>query len=227
MVRVGDLVYRYTEGESERVVLRGVDLSLAPGERVALVGASGCGKSTLLNLIGGIDTPQGGSIDIGGTDIAALGEPARTEFRRQRLGFVYQRFHLLPTLTAAENIALPLELLGLAPALRRQRVQQWLAAVGLDGRGGSFPAHLSGGEQQRVAIARALVHGPGLLLADEPTGSLDPAIGERVLDLLFERGSDGGRALLLVTHSAAVARRADRVLRLDGGRVDSLPRDAL
>ena len=227
MLRVRDLVYRYTEGESERVVLRGVDLSLAPGERVALVGASGCGKSTLLNLIGGIDTPQGGSIDIGGTDIAALGEPARTEFRRQRLGFVYQRFHLLPTLTAAENIALPLELLGLAPALRRQRVQQWLAAVGLDGRGDSFPDRLSGGEQQRVAIARALVHGPGLLLADEPTGSLDPAIGERVLDLLFERGSDGGRALLLVTHSAAVARRADRVLRLDGGRVDSLPRDAL
>jgi putative ABC transport system ATP-binding protein len=218
MLQVSDLFHSYREGESERVIFRAASLALAAGESVALIGASGSGKSTLLNLVGGIDTPLSGRVQISGTDISALGEPARTEFRRQHLGFVYQRFHLIPTLTAAENIALPLALLGVAAGEQRRRVADWLDAVGLTGRGDSFPDRLSGGEQQRIAIARALVHGPRLLLADEPTGSLDPVTGQQVLDLLFDRGPAGERALLLVTHSLEVARRADRVLRLaDGG----------
>lgn len=199
-----------------------VALSLAAGERVALLGASGCGKSTLLNLLGTIDSPTSGSIRIGSRDVAALREPERTLFRRQHLGFVYQRFLLVPTLTVAENVRLPLDLLGTPAAESRERVHRGLNAVGLADRADSFPDRLSGGEQQRVAIARALVHEPTLVLADEPTGSLDPGTADTVLDLLLAQAARHDGALLLVTHSEAVAARADRVLRFEGGRVNTL-----
>jgi putative ABC transport system ATP-binding protein len=213
------LVYRYREGGRDHTVLDGAELALAAGERVALLGASGSGKSTLLNLLGTVDSPHAGSIRIGGEEVSGLAEPARTLFRRRHLGFVYQRFLLVPTLTVAENVALPLNLLGVAAGERRERVARWLGAVGLGDRSGALPDRLSGGEQQRVAIARALIHGPRLVLADEPTGSLDADNGEQVLSLLLAQARDVGGALLLVTHSDAVAARADRVLRLERGRV--------
>ncbi len=219
LLKATGITYRFQEGGSDHQLLSGVDLSLASGECVALLGASGSGKSTLLNLLGTIDSPQSGSLLIGDRDITALAEPERTLFRRRHIGFVYQRFLLVPTLTVAENIRLPLDLLGLARAEAEERVTHWLDAVGLARRGDSFPERLSGGEQQRVAIARALIHAPDLVLADEPTGSLDPDTGERVLALLLERARQGRGALLLVTHSDAVAGRADRVLRLEHGRV--------
>ena len=221
LLKATGITYRFHEGGSDHELLSGVDLSLAAGECVALLGASGSGKSTLLNLLGTIDSPQSGSLLIGGRDITALREPERTLFRRRHIGFVYQRFLLVPTLTVAENIRLPLDLLGLARAEAEERVTHWLDAVGLARRGDSFPDRLSGGEQQRVAIARALVHDPRLVLADEPTGSLDPSTADTVLDLLLEQASTQDGALLLVTHSEAVAARADRILRLAQGRVRS------
>ena len=219
MLRAKGLSYRFREGGAEHQLLCGVDLELEAGECLVLLGASGSGKSSLLNLLGTIDSPQAGSIHVGEREISRLAEPERTLFRRQHLGFVYQRFLLVPTLTVAENVRLPLDLLGVADAQAGARVAQWLDAVGLAARGDSFPERLSGGEQQRVAIARALVHNPDLVLADEPTGSLDADTGERVLALLLERVRRGRGALLLVTHSEAIAGRADRVLRLEHGRV--------
>jgi putative ABC transport system ATP-binding protein len=215
------LSYRYREGGKDRLLFENLDLALAAGERVALLGASGCGKSTLLNLLGTIDSPQAGSIRIGNQEVTGLAEPARTLFRRRHLGFVYQRFLLVPTLTVAENVRLPLDLLGTPPDEARERVRAGLDAVRLADRLNSFPDRLSGGEQQRVAIARALVHEPRLVLADEPTGSLDPGTADAVLDLLLEQASQQDGALLLVTHSEAVAQRADRILRLEQGRVSS------
>ncbi|KGE03864.1 ABC transporter ATP-binding protein [Pseudohaliea rubra] len=219
MLTATGITYQFREGGTDHKLLTGIDLSLAAGECVALLGASGSGKSTLLNLLGTIDSPQSGSLLIGGREISALAEPERTLFRRRHIGFVYQRFLLVPTLTVAENIRLPLDLLGVPPTEAGERVAHWLEAVGLARRGDSFPDRLSGGEQQRVAIARALIHEPDLVLADEPTGSLDPETGERVLALLLERARQGRGALLLVTHSEAVAARADRVLRLEHGRL--------
>jgi putative ABC transport system ATP-binding protein len=213
------LSYRYREGGRDHVLFEDVNLSLAGGERVALLGASGCGKSTLLNLLGTIDTPHSGSIRIGTENVAGLAEPGRTLFRRQHLGFVYQRFLLVPTLTVAENVRLPLDLLGTPGSEAEKRVQQGLAAVGLANRSETFPDRLSGGEQQRVAIARALVHDPMLVLADEPTGSLDPTTADGVLDLLLAQAAQHDGALLLVTHSEAIATRADRVLRFERGRI--------
>jgi len=219
VLRATGLSYRFCEGGTGHQLLCGVDLELEAGECLALLGASGSGKSTLLNLLGTIDRPQGGTVHVGEREISRLPEPERTLFRRQHLGFVYQRFLLVPTLTVAENVRLPLDLLGVAEPEADARTARWLDAVGLSARGESFPDRLSGGEQQRVAIARALVHEPDLVLADEPTGSLDPDTGERVLALLLERVRGGTGALLLVTHSEAVAGRADRVLRLEHGRV--------
>ncbi len=219
MLTATDLSYRYREGGRDHMLFEDVNLSLAGGERVALLGASGCGKSTLLNLLGTIDSPYQGCIRIGAENVAGLAEPARTLFRRKHLGFVYQRFLLVPTLTVAENVRLPLDLLGTPGNQARDRVQQGLAAVGLASRAESFPDRLSGGEQQRVAIARALIHDPLLVLADEPTGSLDPTTADEVLDLLLEQAARHEGALLLVTHSETVAARADRVLRFEAGRV--------
>jgi putative ABC transport system ATP-binding protein len=219
VLRAEGLSYSYREAGRDHPLFADLDLDLAAGERVALVGASGCGKSTLLNLLGTIDSPDGGSIRIGGTEVVGLREPERTLFRREHLGFVYQRFLLIPTLTVGENVRLPLDLLGLDAGETGVRVASALDAVGLADRSESFPDHLSGGEQQRVAIARALVHRPRVLLADEPTGSLDASTAEQVLDLLLDQTAAAAGTLLLVTHSEAVAARADRVLALEDGKL--------
>ena len=192
-------------------VFSGVQLALQPGEFVALLGESGVGKSTLLNCIAGLDDADAGQILLTGVDVGALAEPGRARLRREKLGFVFQAFHLLPHLSVAENIALPLLLLA---APDDTRVEQMLQAVGLAGLGGRSPAQLSGGQLQRVALARALVHRPALILADEPTGNLDPATAARMLDVLQSQVRAEGAACLLVTHSVAAAARADRQLRL-------------
>ena len=202
-----------------RPILDALDLDLAAGEYVAVVGESGAGKSTLLNLVAGLDTPDAGRIAIGGQDITRLPEDARTRLRRAKVGFVFQAFHILPHLTIAQNVELPLVLLGIGPDERRQRTNELLTAVGLGDRGESPPRELSGGELQRVAVARALVHRPALVLADEPTGNVDPDTAEIVLSLLARTIKAQGAAGILVTHSMHAAATADRVLRLDHGRL--------
>jgi len=207
VLEIAGLAKRY--GAS--TVFANVDLALAAGEFVAVVGESGVGKSTLLNCAAGLDTIDGGSVRIDGTDIHGLGEAAQAVFRRLHLGFVFQAFHVLPHLTVAANVGLPL-LLQHAPD--RERVEAMLAAVGLGGFGARLPQTLSGGQLQRVAIARALVQRPRLILADEPTGNLDPATAERVLSLLVEQVRAHGAACVLATHSRAAAARADRAVTL-------------
>jgi putative ABC transport system ATP-binding protein len=207
MLSVTALGKRY----GELVVFHDVTLQLPAGEFVALLGESGVGKSTLLNCIAGLDQADQGDIVVDGIDVGAADDDGRARLRRARLGFVFQAFHVLPHLSVSENIALPLLLLGRPDAAR---VDALLEAVGLAGLGARQPAQLSGGQLQRVAIARAVVHQPGLILADEPTGNLDPGTAERVLDLLRTQVRDTGAACLLVTHSMAAAARADRVLRL-------------
>ena len=197
-----------------RPVLRGISLRLKPGEYVAIIGESGVGKSTLLNLIAGLDRTDGGRLGLDGTDYADLDEDALTRLRRDRLGFVFQAFHILPHLSLLQNVALPLWLKGRHGAAADGPAQQLLDAVGLGDRAGSWPRELSGGEMQRVAIARALVHSPRLVLADEPTGNLDPTNGTKVLALLGERIRGAGAIGILVTHSLEAAAGADRVLRL-------------
>jgi len=192
-------------------VFADVTLRLAAGEFVALLGESGVGKSTLLNCIAGLEPADAGTIVVAGTDLGGLDDDARARLRRARVGFVFQAFHVLPHLTVQENVALPLLLLGRPDA---RRVESLLAAVGLGGVGARMPAELSGGQLQRVSIARAVVHAPALILADEPTGNLDPGTAGRVLDVLRAQVREAGAACLLVTHSAAAAARTDRVLRL-------------
>ncbi|MCL4780401.1 MAG: ABC transporter ATP-binding protein [Gammaproteobacteria bacterium] len=209
-----------------RQILDQLELSVAPGELVAIVGESGSGKSTLLNLIAGLDQPDGGRILVGGQDLAALDDDARTRLRRAQLGFVFQSFHILPHLRIGQNIELPLVLLGIAAAERQQRVAELLAAVGLAGRAGSLPRELSGGELQRVAVARALVHRPLLVLADEPTGNLDTETAAMVMRLLVAQIRGRGAAGVLVTHSAAAAALADQVLLLSRGRLHRQGPDA-
>ncbi len=218
MLSIQGLVKRY----ESRTVLDGLSLTLGPGSLVAVVGESGAGKSTLLNLIAGLETADAGTIELAGAELGALDDDGRTLVRRRAIGFVFQAFHLVGHLTALENAMLPLVLLG-APARRREeRARELLAAVGLAGREGSLPGEFSGGELQRLAIARALVHRPPLVLADEPTGNLDPDNARVVLGLLKECARADGAATLLVTHSAAAAREADRVLRLEHGRLTPL-----
>jgi len=200
-------------------VFRAVTLDVARGEFVALIGESGVGKSTLLNCVAGLESPDSGTLQLAGQDVLGLDEAARARLRRSQLGFVFQAFHVLPHLSVAENVALPLLLLGRPDAARVRTV---LDAVGLGELAGRFPAQLSGGQLQRVAIARAVVHAPALILADEPTGNLDPATAERVLKLLVSQVRDAGAACLLVTHSQAAAQQADRVLRLTPSGVEPL-----
>lgn len=195
-------------------VFREVSLRLEAGEFLALVGDSGVGKSTLLHAVAGLEPIDAGRLWLDGEELGGLDEAGWARLRRERLGFVFQAFHVLPQLTVAENVGLPLQLLGQAGDRIRARVAEMLEATGLDGLGGRMPAQLSGGQLQRVAIARALVHRPRLLLADEPTGNLDPGTAARILDLLDAARRREGTAVLLVTHAEAAAARADRVLRL-------------
>ena len=198
-------------------ILDGVDLRVMPGESFAIVGASGSGKTTLLGLLAGLDTPDRGSISLDGHALEQLDEEARAELRRRLVGFVFQSFHLLPALTAEENVMLPLELEGSSAA--RSRAREALEAVGLSARRRHYPAQLSGGEQQRVAIARAFVHGPRVLFADEPTGNLEQCTGHHICDLLFALNRDHRTTLVLVTHDAGLAARCDRRIELEEGRV--------
>jgi len=220
VVRTEGLARRYRMGNTFVDALRGVDLEIARGEFVALVGPSGSGKSTVLNLIGGLDRPTGGEVWIDGAELSSSDERALTQHRRQRVGFVFQSFNLLPRLTAEENVALPLMFSGAPEKERRARARGLLERVGLGARLDHRPTQLSGGEQQRVAIARALVGQPALLLADEPTGNLDTATGAEIMKLLQELNREERLTLLVVSHDPEVAAFADRVVRLRDGRVE-------
>jgi putative ABC transport system ATP-binding protein len=213
MLMVRDLRKSFA-GPRPRTVFAGVDLDLAPGEYVAVMGESGIGKSTLLNLVAGLDNADAGSIKLDGVELTTLDDDALTILRRARLGFVFQAFHVLPYLSVYQNIALPLSLLGVDEPEAVNRVATMLAAVGLGERGASMPSELSGGELQRVAIARAVVHAPRLVLADEPTGNLDPESAGQVLRLLREQIKANNAAGILVTHSQVAARTCDRILQL-------------
>jgi len=218
MLIVQDLQKSYRSGGRELTVLRDVSFSVSPGEFVAVVGPSGSGKTTLLGLMAGLDRPSRGSVRLDGTDLAALSEDGRARLRRERIGFVFQAFQLIPTLTASENVRVPVELAGRDGAARADEL---LARVGLGGRGHHYPTQLSGGEQQRVAVARAFVHSPSILFADEPTGNLDAATGSRIVELLTEMNRERGTTLILVTHDLDLAAKAGRIIRLADGRVVS------
>ncbi|NMG42389.1 ATP-binding cassette domain-containing protein [Aromatoleum toluvorans] len=205
------------DGQGTLRILQDVSFSVAAGESVAIVGASGSGKSTLLGLLAGLDVPSAGGVRILGRDLFALGEDDRAALRGESIGFVFQAFQLLPALTALENVMLPLELAGAREAAATAR--QWLERVGLGSRLRHYPKHLSGGEQQRVALARAFAPNPRLLLADEPTGNLDAATGESVIELMFALNRESGTTLILVTHDESLAGRCDRVLHMQAGRL--------
>ena len=217
VIEVRDLVMRLPSGSTTITILDGITLAVPARQFVAVTGPSGSGKSTLLGLIAGLDQPTAGSIRVDGIDLGGLGEDALARLRRERIGYVFQAFHLIPTLTALENVAIPLELAGAPDALARAAAL--LAEMGLGPRAHHYPAQLSGGEQQRVALARAFANRPGLLLADEPTGNLDSATGTQIIDLLVGRHRDHGATLVLVTHDPALARHADRVIELRDGRI--------
>jgi putative ABC transport system ATP-binding protein len=204
-------------GDSDLVILRDIDLQVTPGDVVAVVGASGSGKSTLLAILAGLDTPSAGSVTLEGEELFALDEDRRAELRGRSVGFVFQSFQLLPSLTALENVMLPLELAGNPQA--EEHAKAMLVRVGLGERLHHYPKHLSGGEQQRVALARAFVVRPKLLFADEPTGSLDAQSGAAVIELLFEMNREFGTTLILVTHDEQLASKCRRVLRLAAGRI--------
>jgi putative ABC transport system ATP-binding protein len=218
-LRFHDLSKSYYEGDVERVVLQNAHAEFQHGEITAIVGKSGSGKSTLLNLISGIDQADSGQIWVDVQDLTALSERERTLFRRRQIGFVFQFYNLIPTLTVGENVSLPLELQDMPRKETEARVQEMLASVGLLDRRQTFPEKLSGGEQQRVALARALVHEPLLILADEPTGNLDEETGAQVLSMLARLTREQKRTLLMVTHSLEAASYADRILRLSHGQL--------
>jgi len=217
MLIVRDLEKTYRSGDRPLTVLRDVSFHIDEGEFVAVVGPSGSGKTTLLGLMAGLDTPSSGSVRLDGTDLGRLSEDDRARLRRHKVGFVFQSFQLIPSLTAQENIQVPLELRGDGGA--PERAAELLARVGLGQRRHHYPTQLSGGEQQRVALARAFVHNPRILFADEPTGNLDAATGHSIIELMTELNRDSGITLVLVTHDPEVAARAHRVIRLADGRV--------
>ena len=217
MISLAGVTLKLRSAAGEVNVLRGVDLSVAAGEAVGLVGPSGAGKSTLMMIAAGLETPSAGSVRVAGRDLIGLDEDALARFRRQHVGIVFQAFRLVPTMSALENVAIPLELAGRADAF--EAAEAALGRVGLAARVSHYPDQLSGGEQQRVAVARAFVAGPRLLLADEPTGNLDGTTGAAVMDLLMERKAIHGTTLMLITHDPVLAERCDRVARLEDGRI--------
>jgi putative ABC transport system ATP-binding protein len=215
-LRLTNLVKAYGSGEVAVHALRGISLQVPAGQFVVVLGPSGSGKTTLMNLAGGMEPPTAGTVEVAGQDLAGLDDAGLTAFRRDTVGFVFQFFNLVPTLTALENVQLVAELVG---RTELEASTNALRAVGLDGRADHFPSALSGGEQQRVAIARAIVKDPPVLLCDEPTGSLDLETGRQVLAVLHRLSRDGGRTVLLVTHNAAIATIADRVIRMRSGEI--------
>jgi putative ABC transport system ATP-binding protein len=215
VLKAESLTKKVTSPEGMLTIVSDVSLDIAAGESVAIVGASGAGKSTLLALLAGLDEPTSGRVTLAGADLTALDEDGRAQLRAERVGFVFQSFHLVPSLTALENVMLPLELAGRRDA--RAAAQETLGRVGLAQRTGHYPRQLSGGEQQRVALARAFVTRPAVLFADEPTGNLDTHTGERIVSLLFELNAQSHTTLVLVTHDRAVAGRCGRVLQMDSG----------
>jgi putative ABC transport system ATP-binding protein len=219
MIEISQLGKTMSQGRRSLRILDGIDLSVPRGQCAAIVGASGSGKSTLLGLIAGLDAPTSGSIRIDGDEITTLSEDQLAQLRGRKIGFVFQSYQLIPTLTAEENVLLPHELLGLSASAGRERARALLAQVGLGQRLDHYPVQLSGGEQQRVALARAFMTRPPLLLADEPTGNLDSHTGAQVLELLLELNRGEGATLVLVTHDAQLARQADRVIQLQDGRI--------
>ncbi|MEQ6916116.1 ABC transporter ATP-binding protein [Halomonas aquatica] len=223
ILHADQLLKQVRSGERQLTILSGLGLTVFPGESVAILGQSGAGKSTLLGLLAGLDAPSGGTLELFGQPLGELDEDGRARLRAGRVGFVFQNFQLLPTLTALENVLLPLELTPQTDAEARAR--DWLTRVGLGERLDHLPKQLSGGEQQRVALARAFVTGAELVFADEPTGNLDPATGERIIAALFELNQEAGTTLVLVTHDHALARRCDRCLRLEGGRLEEMAMD--
>jgi putative ABC transport system ATP-binding protein len=222
LLHIHGLSKSFREGARTHAVLEGAEAHIAGGEIVAVTGRSGSGKSTLLNLVSGIDAPDAGTVEVDGTLVSALREPARTLYRRAHVGFIYQFFNLIPTLNVQENVRLVLELNGVRGAAARERSRAALAAVGLLEHAARAVDQLSGGEQQRVAIARAVVHAPALLLADEPTGNLDEDTAREIVPVLLSLARARGATLLIVTHDAALAARADRILELRGGTLHRL-----
>ncbi len=220
VLRCDNVVRAYRMGDATVTAVRGVSLEIARGDFTAITGPSGCGKSTLLHLLGAVDVPSSGTVTIDGRNTSALSDKEATDFRLRHIGFVFQRFYLMPTLSAAENVELPMSEAGVDRSVRRARARELLGYVGLGDRAGHRPTQLSGGEQQRVAIARALANEPSLLLADEPTGELDAETGARLLELFGQLNRDG-TTLVFVTHDAVVARAAKRVVRLKDGRVET------
>jgi putative ABC transport system ATP-binding protein len=215
VLKAESLTKKVTSPEGMLTIVNDVSLDIAAGESVAIVGASGAGKSTLLALLAGLDSPTSGRVTLAGTDLTALDEDGRARLRAERVGFVFQSFHLVPSLTAVENVMLPLELAGRRDA--RSAAMETLDRVGLAQRTGHYPRQLSGGEQQRVALARAFVTRPAVLFADEPTGNLDTHTGERIIALLFDLNAQSNTTLVLVTHDRAVAARCGRLLQMDSG----------
>lgn len=226
-VRIENLRKRYTLGTEVVNALAGVDLAIARGEAVAILGPSGSGKSTLLHLIGALDTPSTGRVLVAGCDLAALDETGRARYRNERVGFVFQAFFLQPHLTARENVELPLKIAGVAPRERALKASSCLEQVGLSHRASHRPAELSGGERQRVSIARALANEPAILLADEPTGNLDSRTGSEIIDLFIRLNRERGVTLVVVTHDEALARRIGRTVRIRDGAItaDERPPD--